>query len=108
MTTKTFHIPTWTLGDKLHKARKDAGLQTSDMAALLKCSRNTITNWEAGRTAPNPATITLWAQITGVPPAWLSDEHAEVPADRATEITAGFTRERLPGADVRSSRRPAA
>jgi transcriptional regulator with XRE-family HTH domain len=65
-------IPTWTLGDRLAKARRDvAKLTTRQMAEVLGVHKNTVTNWETGAIQPRRYAITAWAQVTGVSEAWL-------------------------------------
>ena len=49
---ETNRIPTWTLGDCLRKARTEAHVSTEGLAAELGVSRNTITNYETGKTIP--------------------------------------------------------
>lgn len=63
--------PQWTLGDRLRKARESAGMSSSDMAATLDVSRNTIGNYESGRTHPATLAIRAWALATGVREEWL-------------------------------------
>ncbi len=70
-TQQEVHIPEWTLGDRLRKAREDAGLSQSQLATRLAVSRNTIGNAETGSHRPLPITIKAWADETGVPHAWL-------------------------------------
>lgn len=64
-------IPTWTLGDRLAKARDCAGLTNHEMADALGVSRNTVTNWETGHTQPKRYAVEAWARITGVDLDWL-------------------------------------
>jgi transcriptional regulator with XRE-family HTH domain len=65
-------IPQWTTGDRLRKAREQTGLGRSDFADELGVSRNTVMNYESGRTQRH-ARIVLraWALRTGVPFEWL-------------------------------------
>ena len=74
---------TWTLGDRLRKARRFAGLTAVDMAEHLRLSANTISNWENDNTVPTRAAVLVWAARTGVPVAWLDgdDQAIERPAD---------------------------
>jgi len=64
-------IPAWTLGDRLAKARKIAGLNTLELADRLGISRNSITNYEKGHTRPNRAVILAYESVTGVPAWWI-------------------------------------
>ena len=67
-------IPDWTLGERLEKARKEAGLKQEDMAAIMDVSPATISNWETGARKPVMGEIELvkrWAAETDVDVAWL-------------------------------------
>ncbi len=64
-------VPEWTLGDRLRKAREEAGLSVQGMADALYRSRNTVGNYEADRSRPTAAIVKAWALRTGVPLAWL-------------------------------------
>lgn len=76
------HIPVWTLGDRLRKAREDAGLSQAELAALLEVSRNTIGNAELGERVPLPITMRAWSLATGVPLEWLRTGAVEEPVER--------------------------
>ena len=65
------HIPQWTLGDRLRKAREDAGLSQAELADLVNVSRATVSNAEVGARRPLPITIESWARVTSVPEEWL-------------------------------------
>ena len=65
------HIPVWTLGDRLRKAREDAGLSQSELAAAVLVSRTTVSNAEVGARVPMRGTLKAWAEVTDVPLAWL-------------------------------------
>lgn len=64
-------VPEWTLGDRLTKAMRQAGLSVADMAAKLGVSRNTITNYCHDKVTVTTATIIAWSLITQVPREWL-------------------------------------
>ena len=63
-----------TLGDRLRKARVLADISASAMAAAMKVDRKTVWNWEHSKHAPNDAELRRWAEITGMPVAWLAGE----------------------------------
>ena len=65
------HVPQWTLGDRLRKAREDSGLSQSELAELLRVGRNTVSNAEVGARVPLRITIGKWAEVTAVPEEWL-------------------------------------
>lgn len=66
--------PTWTLGDKLRKARTSAGLEQVDLANELGIARNSVANYENGRTTPRRAVLLAWALCTGVSLDWLTED----------------------------------
>jgi transcriptional regulator with XRE-family HTH domain len=80
----TPRIPVWTLGERMKKARKDRGLNATEMAEALrdalahlpkfKCKDgNTISAWETDAREPELLIPTLraWAQICDVDEGWL-------------------------------------
>lgn len=72
-------IPKWSLGDRLVKARKHAGLKQAEMAAALSerldrdISGPAVSTWERDEHEPTDllGVVRAWADITGVDPAWL-------------------------------------
>ncbi|MBZ4486265.1 helix-turn-helix domain-containing protein [Microbacterium sp. cx-55] len=76
--------------DRIRRAMRVSGLGTGDLADALEVSRNTVTNWISGRTAPRPRDLKAIALRTGFPFAWL--ETGEAPHD-------GGTPGKLPGLD---------
>lgn len=70
-------IPQFNKGDRLRKAREEAGYDQRDFAEHIGVSRQTITNAEKGHKAVRKITINAWALATGVPVEWL--EHGTAP-----------------------------
>lgn len=64
-------VPTWTLGDRLTKARMHAGLKQDELATQLGCSRWSVIRYESDQNEPNRATLVAWAVTTGVDLDWL-------------------------------------
>jgi transcriptional regulator with XRE-family HTH domain len=66
-------VPEWTLGERLAKARKEAGLTQEEMAEELDVSHSTVAKWEVGAGQPRNFMKRLqqWADLTGVPVGWL-------------------------------------
>jgi transcriptional regulator with XRE-family HTH domain len=66
-------FPEWSLGDRLAKARRFAGLDQDQMAEKFGKSRATISTWERDESQPRnfQRVIEQWGEITGVDPAWL-------------------------------------
>lgn len=85
-------IPTWTLGDRLTKARDTARLTNNEMAEELGLSRNTITNWETDHIKPKRYAVEAWARICGVDVDWLLGDDfsdtAAAPAGRPVAAAA--------------------
>jgi transcriptional regulator with XRE-family HTH domain len=63
--------PQFTLGDRLRRARKNAGLKSKDMAAHFARDVNTVSRWENDETHPSWAEVRDWAETTRAPLAWL-------------------------------------
>lgn len=54
----------WTLGDRLRKARKAAGLEQADMARLIGTSRPNVSKWERNLVEPRVSQLIKWAEVT--------------------------------------------
>lgn len=64
-------IPTWTLGDRLRKARIQAGLSQSELADDLGISQRSISVYEADEHPPKRPVLVSWALRCGVDLSWL-------------------------------------
>ena len=66
-------IPRFTFGDRLRKAREDAGLDQRTIAETLGVTSATISHWETGVNQPRDlfALVEKWAEITRVDRNWL-------------------------------------
>lgn len=64
-------IPTWTLGERLRKARLTASVSPEEMAAEIGRTERTIRNYEAGVTQVPLLVIRQYAWRCGVPVDWL-------------------------------------
>lgn len=63
----------WTPGDRLRKSRDHARLSAAAMAMRIGVSRNTITNYETGKTATIPVEIfNAYSDVTGHHFDWLA------------------------------------
>ncbi|WP_067440844.1 helix-turn-helix domain-containing protein [Nocardioides jensenii] len=69
-------IPTFTMGDRLRKAREGTGLTTREFALRLGVSQSTVTNAENDHTRTRRITLLMWSQVTGVPVEWLETGQA--------------------------------
>ena len=52
-----------TLAEQLAAARKAAGMTQEELSAAVHVARNTISNWEHGRTEPNLDTLRKLGQV---------------------------------------------
>jgi len=65
-----FRVPTFTLADRLAKARTDAGITQERMGELLGCSRRTIVRYEATGDVPR-AVVLAYHVATETDLEWL-------------------------------------
>lgn len=65
-------IPEWTVADRLRKAREATGMDAREFAEHVGISRNTVSNYENGKTTRiNRPMLAAWSMATGVPIQWL-------------------------------------
>lgn len=64
-------IPEIQVRHRLRIAREHAGLEQDQLADFIGVSRNTVYNYEHGRTNPRRIVLNAWALATGVPVGWL-------------------------------------
>lgn len=69
----TLRIPVFTLGDRMAKAREEAGLTQEQMADKLRVSHSTVAKWEKDKGQPRDFMdrIKQWSETTQVPIGWL-------------------------------------
>lgn len=84
-------IPEWTIGDRLAKSRRRAGLTQDEMAAVCLVSRQTVNTWENDGHRPARRKILAWALRTGVDPVWIEygDGGSGIPGHRTTGWLSG-------------------
>jgi transcriptional regulator with XRE-family HTH domain len=63
--------PTWTLGDKMNKARRACGMEQADIAHALGVSRAQVSKWERDISEPAATQAVKFASLTGVTLEWL-------------------------------------
>lgn len=72
--------PEWTLGDRLAKARRNAGWTQQQMAELIaqavpemRIKKQTISNWENDTNRPRDLmrVVDEWSRLTRAPQAWI-------------------------------------
>jgi transcriptional regulator with XRE-family HTH domain len=74
-----WHIPEWTLADRLGKSMRDADFSVQEMADYFEVNRNTIGGWINGRVKPDIESVRQWGVRTGVPYEWLITGEAPSP-----------------------------
>ena len=89
-------IPAWTLGDRMEKSMRLAGMSVAGMAEIFDVDRNTISRWINSKIVPKSMILMLWADGCGVDLQWLetgvpSDEAVALAEARATEANKAAT-----------------
>lgn len=71
-------VPTWTLADRLRKARETRGLTQTELGELTGISRRAMSRYESGETTPRRPHVIAWAMATGVALTWLEEQECAV------------------------------
>ena len=66
---EVIHMPPYTLGEHLAKARKNAGLDQETLAEMCKVSRPLVSKWERNISVPN--VVQFRAIIEATNATWL-------------------------------------
>lgn len=75
-----------TLSEKLYNLRRKQGLSQEGLAEKLDCSRQVISKWENGTTAPDAEMLQKYSELFGVSIDYLVKEGIEEPTSvHATE-----------------------
>lgn len=68
------HIPNWTFGDKIRKARTQAGMEQRQFAAAINIKPGSLAAYETGRATPRfkdaPVIAKSIQLLTGIPYEW--------------------------------------
>ena len=72
-------IPTFTLADRLRKAREVTGMDQAEFAERAGLSRTGVSKAERGDGVPRRSTLRLWALASGVPLSWIETGEAPSP-----------------------------
>ena len=65
------------LGEKIFTARKKAGLSQTDLADAVGVSRQSVSKWETGESAPEAGNLLLIAKALNVTTDWLLSEEGQ-------------------------------
>ena len=74
-----------TFGEKLRKARKEAGLSQEQFAEKMSVSRSAIAKWESDRGMPDVNNLRIMAQLLGVSVDYLLDEDEKLSFNETKE-----------------------
>ena len=89
--------PTWTVAERIKRARLLAGLDQADVSAACSVSRTAVSAWENGQTEPRFSSLVLLARLTGQPLEWFAaGVNDEAPAADATGAGGSRLRESNP------------
>ncbi len=69
-------VPSWTLADRLRKARENAALSQQELAEATGISRRSISAYEGGSGDPKRPALLAWSLTTGVSYEWLKTGEA--------------------------------
>lgn len=72
------------LGEKIRQARRDKGLTQEQLAQALFVSRQTVSNWENGKTEPDYQTLVRLSQELGMEIVRAEETPAEAPPETPT------------------------
>lgn len=61
-----------TPGERIQAARKQSGISQDKLAEITGVTRQTVTNWETGRTEPPLRTLVIIAKECGVTIDWIA------------------------------------
>lgn len=67
-------VPRWTFGDRVRRARREAGMDRLELAEKLGVSRSTVATWENDRSVPGryEDVVREIADVTGVDAEWIA------------------------------------
>jgi transcriptional regulator with XRE-family HTH domain len=69
-------LPSWTLGDRLRKARLHASLgTTAEMARRLHCHRNSVIGYESDRVRPPLDVVVRYSRLAHIPLDWFVGDY---------------------------------
>lgn len=84
-------VPEWTLGDRISKARRHAGLEQGDLASACGVSRPLVSLWENDKAMPRFDHVLTIAQVTNVDIGWLADAPTRTGSRTTLDMIAPFT-----------------
>ena len=85
------------LNERIREARKKCGLSQIDLADAMEVSRQTVSKWETGESAPEIAKLPQLAAVLGVSLDWLFSEGCTDDASSEEQHTANQAAPAYPG-----------
>ncbi|MGP4975833.1 helix-turn-helix domain-containing protein [Brachybacterium tyrofermentans] len=79
-------VPSFTVADRLRKAREVTGMDQTEFAEHAGLSRAGVSNAERGESTPRRSTLKLWALASGVPLAWIETGEAPSPDGEGASV----------------------
>lgn len=67
-------VPVFSLGERIRKAREDAGLSQQQLANKLGVDRKTVGNWEGERNQPRYRDLMMISSVADVSLEWLAGD----------------------------------
>ena len=83
----TGRVHRFTQGDRLRKAREEAGYDQRGFEAVSGISRATISAYELGKSTPKRTYLAIWANVTGTDLDWLTHGDTSETGDNLTSAT---------------------
>lgn len=77
---------TFTLGERIRKAREDKGWQQADLADGVKKSRATIAAWEGDKHRPSKLELDFIADLTDYPIEFFTDLESSISITRYRQL----------------------
>jgi transcriptional regulator with XRE-family HTH domain len=69
--SRSYSVPEFTMGDRIRRARMNAGYKQQDIEDETGISRNSITAWEHDARMPSAALLRVLANYLNVPVEWI-------------------------------------
>lgn len=92
------------LEEKLFTLRKEKGLSQMELAELMDVSRQAISRWEVGTSAPSTDNLQYLGKLYGVTLDYLLDDDAPKPEPVTEEPSAPETKQQNPSAGTGTKR----
>lgn len=65
-------VPVFTVGERIRKARTDAGMTAAELADALGVARETVARWETSARPPRADRLAAIEDVCGIVRGWLT------------------------------------